>query len=137
TRASVSRAVGSPEVLSQIMAPPMSSSAPQSPVQTTLMPTLDRTSPATSERSKAPNEVVPGDLEHLSTTSLQNKLLPRRRKSRRKPRGMTNFDFESDDSEADARDDDGLNYLPGRKPTQSQRTQANKSKPLAKTHGKP
>lgn len=137
TRTSVSRAVGSPEVLSQTMAPPMSSSAPQSPVQTALIPTLDRTSPATSERSKAPNEVVPGDLEHLSTASLQNKLLPRRRKPRRKPRGAANFDFESDDTEADARDGDGLNYLPGGKPTKSQRTQANKSKPLAKTHGKP
>lgn len=137
TRTSVSRAVESTEVLGQTMAPPMSSSAPQSPAQTALMPTLDRASPATSERSKAPNEVVPDDLEHLSTTSLQKKLLPRRRKPRRKPRGATNIDLESDDSEADARDDDASNYMSGRKPIKSQRTQTNKSKPLAKTHAKP
>lgn len=136
TCTNVSRPVESPEVSNQTMAPPMSSSAPQSPVHTSLMPTIDRASPATSGRTKAPSEVFPGDLGHLSTTSLQNKLLPRRRKPRRNPRGAVNYDFESDDSEADERDDE-LNYFPGRKPVKSQRTQTNKSKPLAKTHAKP
>lgn len=119
-RANTSQALKSPEVFSQTLAPPASSSAPQSPASTTILPASDRLSPV-----KEPSRQMTGDSEHLTTATLQNKLLPRRRQPRRKQRGTAEFEASSDDNEDE--DDDELNDPSGR-PSKTQRKGVDKSR---------
>lgn len=93
-----------PDILSQTMAPPDSSPAISTATGTQIA--------AESKRTREP--------AHLSTATLQNKLLPRRRQRRRKHRPAGEFDLPSDASDdemhaAVSGDEDELSYLPSRR----------------------
>lgn len=112
------------------MAPPASSPAiasaqGRSPVATTQQ--------ATETNAKA----RPHDRAHLTTATLQDRLLARRRARRHKHRAADEFDLPSDESDggrdAAAEDDDELSYLP---PRRARRGEAGKPKPLANASDK-
>ncbi|KAL4889119.1 hypothetical protein BDV59DRAFT_187244 [Aspergillus ambiguus] len=112
----------SPDVFSQTMAPPMSS--PQgTPSQLTVI-------------SDPPPKA--GIRPDMSTASLQDKLLPRRRQRPRRRRNMNHFDVPSDSSEHDESsvesDQDELSYISTLKSTRSQRNRTTKSKPPHNSH---
>ncbi|KAJ5605919.1 hypothetical protein N7510_008700 [Penicillium lagena] len=118
------RALQFPEVLSQTLAPPASSSPPWSPSahsQTSTAPVV--TGEIANTKSKSKNPV------YLSTAALQDRLLPRRRQRRSKHRAADEFEVPSDsDKEHDAAsgDEDELSYPFSRRPR----------KPLASTQDK-
>lgn len=120
----------SPKAFSQTMAPPASSSAPQSPMQITELPASDQLSTAILEQAKGPSKQADGSLEYLTTAMLQNKLLPRRRRPRHKQRDTADFDASSDDNEDE--DYNELDHVPSRKPSRIQRKNTDKLSAKAK-----
>lgn len=113
-----------PDVLSQTMAPPDSS-----PVVSTVTGTQNVTE---SRNMREP--------AHLSTATLQNKLLPRRRQRRRKHRPAGEFELPSDASDdemhaAASGDEDELSYLPSRRSRRG--SESRKPKPLGNARDKP
>lgn len=112
-----------PDVLSQTMAPPDSS-------------------PAVSNATDTQNSIERGDLEelvYLSTATLQDKLLPRRRQRRRKHRPVGEFDLPGDASDhemhaAASDDEDELSYLPSRRLRQGGESRT--PRPLGNTRDK-
>lgn len=113
-----------PEVFSQTMALPMSSSPVAAPREE-IIASPGQTGPR-STREKIKKSTTEGDEKaaephvQLSTAILQEKFLPRRRRHRRNV--AADFDFPSDESEEEGRhhgdigsdDDDELSYLPSR-----------------------
>ncbi|KAL5364575.1 hypothetical protein BJX96DRAFT_179080 [Aspergillus floccosus] len=110
----------SPDVLSQTMAPPMSS--PWGTPHSTILPDLSNLlrKPAREQASSKPA---------VSTASLQDRLLPRRRQRPRRRRNVNTFDVPSDSSESDEEsagsDQDELSYISS---FRSQRNRNPKSK---------
>ncbi|CAL5874867.1 uncharacterized protein PFLUO_LOCUS9169 [Penicillium psychrofluorescens] len=129
-----------PEVFSQTLAPPASSSPPWSPSarsRTSTAPVATEENANTKSKSKDP--------VYLSTAALQDRLLPRRRQRRRKHRAADELEVPSDsDKEHDAAsgDEDELSYLPSRRPrkplasTQDQSSKLNRPK-TRKSKAKP
>jgi hypothetical protein len=119
-----------PEIFSQTMLPPTSSPmrSPAGSATVTGDSTPTASQPAARKKSKAPT--------HLSTASLQDKLLPRRR--RRKNRAGDDFDVPSDESDdqhdAASGDEDELSY-PSRRPSR-RKASSRKPKPLANAQDK-
>jgi hypothetical protein len=119
-----------PEIFSQTMLPPasspMRSPAGSAAVAGDSTPTVSQ--PAARKKPKAPT--------HLSTASLQDRLLPRRR--RRNNRAGDEFDVPSDESddqhEAASGDEDELSY-PSRRPSR-RKADSRKPKPLANAQDK-
>ncbi|KAI9927342.1 hypothetical protein ASPWEDRAFT_175101 [Aspergillus wentii DTO 134E9] len=121
----------SPEVCSQTMAPPMSSSMPPSPAHTVSALNRDNPPSATTELLRRPAKDAPDDVIQFSTAILQDKLLPRRRQRQRKHRDAVGTDVPKEserDYPSSEQDDDELSYLPAGKPAQSRRKQTAKSK---------
>ncbi|KAJ5143106.1 uncharacterized protein N7515_001893 [Penicillium bovifimosum] len=106
-----------PEMLSQTMLPPASSPAG------TATPGDPTPRPVQRSKPKVPT--------HLSTASLQDKLLPHRRRRR----GAADHSSDDSDRQHDAAssDEDELNY-PSQRPTRG-RAGKSKPKPLSKAHG--
>lgn len=129
-RTNTFRPAESPEAFSQTMAAQVSSSAPQSPIQITQLPTSDRLSPAILKHAKESSKQADGNPEHLTTATLQNKLLPRRRQRRRKQRGTADFDTSSDGNENENYDE--LIHVPSRKPSRTQRKNTDRPSSKAK-----
>ncbi|KAK2762768.1 hypothetical protein FQN54_000942 [Arachnomyces sp. PD_36] len=114
-----------PEIFSQTLAPPMSSSPVSSPKQTMVENDADSHAAKRSRTQKVSKKTKPSTT--VSTAALQENLLPKRRQRRQQPRRFdkaTDFDMPDDDSvdeqdgrpEGAASDEDELSYLPTRRP---------------------
>lgn len=120
-----------PEVLSQTMAPPVSSSVVGSPAKGHPQEKESNQPPVKSKSKSTSNKTG-----HISTATLREKLLParRRRRQKRQRPGMDVFDLASDDDDANgAADDDELSRFPtrhkrgpSRKALRSNKTRINK-----------
>ena len=100
----------SPEILSQTMIPPMSSSVAGSPVKSPNK--ASHSTPSQTPRTSAKQA-------RISTATLRENLLPvrRRRRPQRQRAGMGAFDVPSEEDEGDAgraTDEDELSYLPSK-----------------------
>ncbi|KAI9036601.1 uncharacterized protein KD926_001675 [Aspergillus affinis] len=119
----------------QATAPPLSSSLPPSPASAATLEGPRQLAIENADRESDKKISLP-------TTTLQDKLLPRRHQRRRKPRHVSNVedpDNSSDDDEsAGEHEEDELSYLPGQKISWPQRKRLDKSKKLPNvrnTHG--
>lgn len=121
----------SPDVLSQTMAPPMSSPW-GTPLSTSLHDLSNHLRKAATDEcgnagAQASNKPA------VSTASLQDRLLPRRRQRPRRRRNVNTFDVPSDSSESDEAsaesDQDELSYIATLKSSRSRRNRTTKSKP--------
>ncbi|KAE8385868.1 hypothetical protein BDV23DRAFT_175935 [Aspergillus alliaceus] len=113
------------EMISQTMAPPLSSSPPSSPVRPASTPKLAQASDSTGEGTET-FPVVASRAITIPTATLQDRLLPRRRQRHPKCRDAARMEVQSDTSEDGApavdQDDDELSYLhPRRRTTRSKR----------------
>lgn len=127
------------EVISQMRAPPMSSSPPLSPAEAVSALNIKQSPYAMAKRMRRPKTRATGETSesrsHLSTAALQQKLLPRRRQCQRQPQrsDATDIGLVSDDSEShypgSGLDDDELSYLPCRKSSQTKTNHKAKPKP--------
>lgn len=114
------------ETLSHTMAAPLSSSPIHRPYHTDAVLGTGATAGHMMETIAANRNPV-----HLSTETLQDRALPRRRRRQLKHRDTEDFEVPSDEDDYDAAglDEDELSYLP-LKPLHSQRKQAQKPKAL-------
>ncbi|GES62731.1 hypothetical protein ATEIFO6365_0005065400 [Aspergillus terreus] len=121
----------SPDVLSQTMAPPMSS--PWGTPHSTGIHDLwnHQRKPVTSECGDAGAQA--SNKPAVSTATLQDRLLPRRRQRPRRRRNVNTFDVPNDSSESDEAsaesDQDELSYITTLKSSRSRRNRTTKSKP--------
>lgn len=101
----------SPEILSQTMVPPMSSSVTSSPVKS-----REKAQKPTASQDRR----ISTKQTRISTATLRDNLLPvrRQRRPQRKRAGMETFDVPSDDEEegnaGGATDEDEISYLPSK-----------------------
>lgn len=121
------------EVFNQTMAPPLSSSALSSPESSHSTP-MGPKSPAHSlEHTKDRNTREISEKLTVSTASLQDRLLPRRRHKHRRHDGVPDhvlLDDESAEDDSIDQDEDELSYLPTKQPARAQRRRKDKPKPL-------
>ncbi|KAJ5777110.1 hypothetical protein N7520_000356 [Penicillium odoratum] len=105
-----------PEVFSQTMALPASSSPP--PPESTQCSVATARSPAVPHQSS--KSIKLRDSAQLATATLRDRLLPRRRQPRRKPRAVGDSELPSDGESDDGMhavasgDEDELSYLPSK-----------------------
>lgn len=127
-------------VSTQELAPPLSSSLPPSPAPAAM---LNPGQPLEESRSLAAGNTARESETKISlpTTALQDKLLPRRRQRRRRPRYVSNVEGSNDSGDDDAsvsEQEDELSYLPGQFTPRQQRRRPAKPKTfpnLRNTHG--
>ncbi|KAJ5178928.1 hypothetical protein N7492_002138 [Penicillium capsulatum] len=119
------------DILSQTMAPPASS-----PFMSTQGSTTGRAPSPQVVLRKSSGGKKKKDPAHLSTATLQDKLLPRRRPRRRPDQPVDEYDISSDQSDtgmhyAASGDEDELNYQPSRR-----RGRSSKPQPLSNAREK-
>lgn len=121
----------------QTMAAPLSSSPVVTPGHTVTPLGPNHSAPQTTEEAKESTGQVHHSTIPISTESLQDKVLPRRRQRQRRHRNPGDFEVPSDeDGYVDAEvDDDELSYVPA-KVSKSQRKPLNRSRPVAEMRAK-
>ncbi|KAF4242685.1 hypothetical protein CNMCM8980_000474 [Aspergillus fumigatiaffinis] len=129
----VSHHLADEEGLNRTVAPPLSSSPVSSP-QSSHSTVMAAKSPADSlEHTQDRNTGELSEKLTVSTASLQDRLLPRRRHKHRRRNGVPSDVILDDGSEEDYsvdQDEDELSYLPTRGPARAQRRRKDKPKPL-------
>ncbi|GFF56800.1 hypothetical protein IFM51744_09000 [Aspergillus udagawae] len=121
------------EVLNRTVAPPLSSSPVSSPQSSHSTLMADKSPADSLEHTKDRNAGELSENLTVSTASLQDRFLPRRRRKHGRHHGAPDHVLLDDESQEDYsidQDEDELSYLPTREPARAQQRRKGKPKPL-------